>query len=1030
MKKFYHLICWCFIFFGIKTVAIAQDTTITIQIQIPISTGVDDVEEEENGLIYSNSTDLELIDDGGEQQIIGLHFKNIQLPQGAAIEQAYIQFRTDEVSNGACELNIYGEAVDDATSFSTTLFDVSNRTSTNGLVNWSPDNWSVVGAAGLTQQTPNIKIIIQEIINQSDWEFGNSLNILISGSGRRVAEAFEGDPDFAPKLIIEASVTFSIGNLENVYINELMSLNNVVSDEYGETDDWVEIYNDNDSGVMLEDIYISDDLSDTTKWQFPEPIFIFPKSFALIWLDDAPEQGPNHVPFKLSSGGETVFISQQQGDELVVLDKITFGALSENVSYGRVTDGEDNWVYFGNYTPNESNNGSELFLNASVDFSIEGGFYSSGTALTLSTNDSIAEIRYTVDGSLPDSLSPIYSNAFTLNSTTLVRAQAFKPGYISSVQNEEFYLINNTHDLPVVQITIDPKYLWDEQEGMYITGENGITGNCSNFEARNWNRDWERPISIRYFEPDGEEAFHLDAGMKIAGGCSRAFAMKPFNIFFRDNKVEYPIFEQLDFQDFKRLKLRMSGNDFPLTMVRDASIHAMLAGQVDLDLMAYNPVVVYLNNEYWGFYGMREMYNKHYIEAHHGVDKDSIDLIKNPYVNGEIKEGDKVAWDELTDFIENNSLQNIPNYDFVTSKIDMNEFMNYNIAEMYAANYDWPANNVAVWRDRNGGKFRWMFYDLDISSGFAQWSPSDAAFNAIVHATTLNGDDWPNNPESTLFLRKIIQNEYFQNEFVQRTCTFGQTIFAPDRAEHFIDSLATKVASEIPGLINKFDNPPADWFMWNANPVGGSNFAWGSNLNVFINFWEDRMDNVLSNYKNFFNYNGHYNLNINFDETTKGTVVFHTNEMKIPFQYNGKYFDEVPIFIKAIPKDGYYFLHWQETGDINAVINFSSSTDAVLTPIFLLDGTVATDNLEKEFVFEISPNPASSIVFVKYSNLKSADLRIRVYNVMGKEVFEKNVTSGVLGQQISIDVSEWARGVYFLKGKIEGKEVVEKIVVE
>jgi hypothetical protein len=317
MKKFYHLICWCFIFFGIKTVAIAQDTTITIQIQIPISAGVDDVEEEENGLIYSNSTDLELIDDGGEQQIIGLHFKNIQLPQGAAIEQAYLQFRTDEVSNGACELNIYGEAVDDATSFSTTSFDVSNRTSTNGLVNWSPDNWSVVGAAGLTQQTPNIEIIIQEIINQSDWEFGNSLNILISGSGRRVAEAFEGDPDFAPKLIIEASVTFSIGNLENVYINELMSLNNVVSDEYGETDDWVEIYNDNDSGVMLEDIYISDDLLDTTKWQFPEPIFIFPKSFALIWLDDAPEQGPNHVPFKLSSGGETVFISQQQGDELV-----------------------------------------------------------------------------------------------------------------------------------------------------------------------------------------------------------------------------------------------------------------------------------------------------------------------------------------------------------------------------------------------------------------------------------------------------------------------------------------------------------------------------------------------------------------------------------------------------------------------------------------------------------------------------------------------------------------------------------------
>ena len=645
----------------------SQDTTITFQFTIPITTGIDDVEEQEDGSMYTGSTDIELIDDGNEQ-VVGLHFKNIQLPQGTEIDQAYIQFRTDEFSSGACDLQIHGEAVDDATSFSTDPFDLSNRTSTDEIVDWSPDDWLVVGAEGLAQRTSNIETILQEIINRPDWVHGNSVNILITGTGKRVAEAFEGDPDFAAKLVIETNVIFSTGNLEKVFINELMSLNNVVPDEYGETDDWVEIYNDNDTGVILDGIFISDDVADTTKWQFPEPMYILPKGFGMIWLDDEPSQGVNHVPFKLSSGGESVIISQLQGDELVVLDEITFGSLSENVSYGRATDGENNWVYFGNYTPIESNNGSDLFLNASIDFSIGGGFYPNGTELTLSTNEPTADIRYTLDGSLPDQNSPIYNNALTLNSTTLVRARAFKPGYISSLQKEEFYLINNNHDLPVVQISIDPKYLWDEQEGMYITGENGITGNCSDFVPRNWNQNWERPISIRYFEPNGVEAFRLDAGMKIAGGCSRAFAMKPFNVFFRDNKVEYPVFEQLDFQEFKRLKLRMSGNDHPLTMVRDASIHAMLYDQVDLDLMAYNPVVVYLNDEYWGFYGLREMFNKHYVEAHHGVDKDSIDMIKNPYKYSEIKEGDKIAWDELTDFIENNSLENISNYDFVNSK--------------------------------------------------------------------------------------------------------------------------------------------------------------------------------------------------------------------------------------------------------------------------------------------------------------------------------------------------------------------------
>ncbi|MFK7772241.1 MAG: CotH kinase family protein [Saprospiraceae bacterium] len=1029
MKSLYQFICCWIIFLGISPTVFGQDTTITFQVVIPISSGMDDVEEEEDGTVYTNSTDLELIDDGGEQ-IVGLHFGNIQIPPGAVIEQAYIQFVTDEISTGACDLEINGEAISNATGFSITPFDVSNRVLTIETVAWSPNVWSVIGASGFAQRTPNLDTIIQGIVNQSDWQTGNSINIFISGSGKRVAESFEGNSNLAAKLVIETSVTFSLGNLENIYINELMSLNNAVADEFGEMDDWLEIYNDNETGVLLEGIYISDDVTDTTKWQFPDPIFIFPKSFALIWADDAPQQGSNHVPFKLSSNGETVFIAQQQGDELVVLDEITFGTLSENVSYGRVSDGEDSWVYFGNYTPNNSNNGSELFLNASVDYSIEGGFYPSGTELSLSTNDPTAEIKYTLDGSLPNQDSPIYNNAFTLNSTTLVRARAFKPGFISSVQKEEFYLINNTHELPVIQITIDPKYLWDEQVGIYITGENGITGNCSDVIARNWNQDWERPMSIRYFEPDGSEAFRSEAGIKIAGGCSRSFAMKPFSIFFRDNKIEYPLFDQMEIQEFKRLKLRMSGNDHPLTMVRDAAIQAMLYDQVDIDMMAYEPVVVYLNDEYWGFYGLREKYNRHYLESHHGVDKDSIDLLKNPYSDLEIKEGDAVAWDELTSFIEDNSMQSFTNYDYVNSKIDLNEFMNYNIGQMYAANYDWPANNVSVWRDRNNGKFRWMLYDLDISSGFAEWTPSDAQFNAIVHATTTNGTPWPNNPQSTLFLRKIIENQFFQNEFVQRTCTFGQTIFAPDRTEHFIDSLTARVASEIPDLINKFDNSPSDWFIWNSSPVGGNNATWTNNLNKFKKFWEDRLDNVLSNYENYFDYNGHYNLNINFDETTNGTVVFHTNEMKIPYQYNAKYFDDVPIVIKAIPKDGYYFWKWLETGDTTKVINFVASTDAVLTPIFLLNGTVSTHDLESELVFDISPNPANSVFYLKIKTSEAQGLSIRVYNVMGKEVFIKDITSGKNIEQISIDVSEWESGVYFLKGEIGGKEVLRKLIVD
>ena len=339
-------------------------------------------------------------------------------------------------------------------------------------------------------------------------------------------------------------------------------------------------------------------------------------------------------------------------------------------------------------------------------------------------------------------------------------------------------------------------------------------------------------------------------------------------------------------------------------------------------------------------------------------------------------------------------------------------------------------DNVSVTIDDNFTPIiRQEDYDLDISSGFGEWTPSNAQFNAINHATTINGDPWPNNPQSTLFLRKIIQNEFFQNEFAQRTCTFGQTIFAPERTEYFIDSLTARVASEIPSLINKFDNVPADWYMWNSNAVGGNTTTWNNNLNNFKNFWDDRLDNVLSNYEDYFDYSGHFNLNINYDEMTNGTVVLHTNEMKIPFQYNGKYFDEVPIRIKAIPKDGYYFLHWQETLDTNSVINFSSSTDVVLTPIFLENGTVGNTDLNEKTVFEVNPNPANSTVYLNYNNSRYADLEIRVFNVIGKEVFVKNITSGELNQQIIIDVRKWTRGVYIIKGIVSGNEFSKKLIV-
>ena len=163
--------------------------------------------------------------------------------------------------------------------------------------------------------------------------------------------------------------------------------------------------------------------------------------------------------------------------------------------------------------------------------------------------------------------------------------------------------------------------------------------------------------------------------------------MKGFNLFLRadtygDDFINFNLFPNSEINQYKRFKLRSGGNDFGQTRIRDGVNQSILYNQLDIDLMAYQPVVLYLNGEYWGFYGMRELFNKHHIASHHQVNADNIDLIKIPYSHDrELKEGDYIAWNELVDFISNNDFANASVYEEIEQKIDINEFINYHIAE-------------------------------------------------------------------------------------------------------------------------------------------------------------------------------------------------------------------------------------------------------------------------------------------------------------------------------------------------------------
>jgi hypothetical protein len=173
-------------------------------VEVRVATGNDDAEERiSTGSVNRTSTDLELISDGANAQLVGMRFTGVAVPNGATISNAWIQFQVDETNTGATNVNIQGEASDSALQFTTGNSNISSRGRTAASIPWAPVPWTTVGEAGPDQQTPDISAAIQEIVSRPGWASGNDMVMIITGSGERTAESYNGDAAGAALLHIE-----------------------------------------------------------------------------------------------------------------------------------------------------------------------------------------------------------------------------------------------------------------------------------------------------------------------------------------------------------------------------------------------------------------------------------------------------------------------------------------------------------------------------------------------------------------------------------------------------------------------------------------------------------------------------------------------------------------------------------------------------------------------------------------------------------------------------------------------------------
>ncbi|MDB9721026.1 metallophosphoesterase family protein, partial [Winogradskyella sp.] len=198
---------------------------------IEVNVSSDDAEEVvSTGAVSITSTDLELVVDA-ENQVIGVRFNNVEIPDGATLYRAYIQFQTDETDSSLDPTNllIHGELSPSSATFTTNTSNISSRALTINSETWNDINiWDAIGEAGLDQRTPYVTDIVNEIITQPTWVFGNSVTFIFSGTGKRVARSFNSGQPPILKLFYDSNCP-----INNVTIGSLGACS-AINDTYSQ----------------------------------------------------------------------------------------------------------------------------------------------------------------------------------------------------------------------------------------------------------------------------------------------------------------------------------------------------------------------------------------------------------------------------------------------------------------------------------------------------------------------------------------------------------------------------------------------------------------------------------------------------------------------------------------------------------------------------------------------------------------------------------------------------------------------------
>ncbi|MCQ2199293.1 MAG: CotH kinase family protein [Paludibacteraceae bacterium] len=756
----------------------------------------------------------------------------------------------------------------------------------------------------------------------------------------------------AKSLLVSTCTLTAASSFAGIKITEIMpsNISTIVSDKY-DYNGYVEIYNDGEN-IDLNGWTVTNEKEGKVSWSIRlSQSHVIKKGYNLLFFGKEETNGNNaqnvnpvyigSVPEKLTADAGKLILTN--GSQTI---SIEYPKQFPHVSYA-----DDGYMIPSPGKDNTPAYKIEDRVSAPTFSGTNPGIVNGGNAtVQLQCPTSGAKIYYTLDGSIPTlEKGTLYESPISINKTTVVRARAFKDDAIYSdvvtgsfLFTESIYASCGRSNLPVVSINSDRDHFYGDKLGICVKGNNGAPSACSsdyNGNA-NYNQEWMRPANFEYIV-DGKVVDSQEVEVGVFGGCSRSHNVKSFKIKANkrtgSNKFQYTkFFADRTYTKYKALALRNGGNGWYLyPRWRDGFMQSLAKG-MNVDYQAYQPVAYFLNGEYKGLMGLRERTDEDYVYSNYGLDEDEIEYLRvmkdlGKYV-AEI--GTDEAYYNMESYAQSHN-SDADFFDKLGEMMDIDEYIDYQIIQQFVANTDWVNNNTKLWRKKDGGKFRWILFDVD----FGMSQHTNVNNNMLLFTTTGNATDnsqqTPGGPAGpggmpgfgggnwggfgggfggtstvdqkycTLF-KSCMQNEDFKYKFLDRYTYLLETQFSEARINTVLDSIKQLTKEEACAMMR--DNSLG----------GGSQQQYESGIESMLTFATQRagiIEKQLVNYYSVEASKADVKVRMNFNGNTPEYKFWVNKIEQKNSTYDRKLFVGERIKVEVRVPAGYKIKEWIVNGE-------------------------------------------------------------------------------------------------------------------